>query len=108
MTFGKRLKTARKEKGLTQKELAALIHVKHNSISDWENDKNKPDIGTVELLCGILSITPSYIMGVKENDRPVLSADDAFIIKNYHLLNEANQKAIKNLMLDLIEAQNNS
>ena len=108
MTFGKRLKTARKEKGLTQKELAALIHVKHNSISDWENDKNKPDIATVELLCGVLSITPSYIMGVKENDRPVLTADHAFVIKNYNILTEANKMAVKNLMLDLIMAQNNS
>jgi transcriptional regulator with XRE-family HTH domain len=105
MTFGKRLKNARKEKGLTQKELAALIHVKHNSISDWENDKNKPDIATVELLCGVLAITPSYIMGVKESDRPVLTADDAILIKKYHLLSDENKKMVTNLIDAMIKMQ---
>lgn len=105
MTFGKRLKTARKEKGLTQKELAALIHVKHNSISDWENDKNRPDIGTVELLCGILKITPSYIMGVKESTPPMLTGADAVLLKKYHSLSESNKQVVLNLIDSLLTAQ---
>jgi transcriptional regulator with XRE-family HTH domain len=106
VTFGKRLKTARKEKGLTQKELAALIHVKHNSISDWENDKNKPDISTVELLCGVLEVTPSYIMGVKETGTPLLTGADAILLKKYHSLSESNKQAVINLIDNLLNAQN--
>ena len=48
MTFGQRLRKARKERGFTQKQLADLIDAKHNSVSDWENDKNKPDPDTIE------------------------------------------------------------
>lgn len=66
MTFGEKIKKARKEKGLTQKQLASLINVKHNSISNWENNQNKPDPDTIELLCGALSMTPSYLLGWDE------------------------------------------
>ena len=61
MTFGDIIRNARKEKELTQKELAEMINAKHNSISDWENNKSKPDIGTIELLCGVLGISPNLL-----------------------------------------------
>lgn len=56
MTFGEKIKQARKTLGLTQRQLADIIGAKHNSISDWENDKNKPDPDTIELLLGALKI----------------------------------------------------
>ena len=68
MTFGEKIRKARKDKGLTQRELAKLINAKHNSISNWENDQNKPDPDTIELICGVLDITPSYLMGFNEPD----------------------------------------
>ena len=61
MTFGQRLRTARKNKGLTQKQLADMIHAKHNSVSDWENDKNRPDPDTIEYICGALDISASFL-----------------------------------------------
>lgn len=57
MTFGEKLREARKVNGFTQKQLADKISAKHNSVSDWENDKNKPDPNTIELICGVLKIT---------------------------------------------------
>ena len=42
MIFSERLKTLRKEKKLTQKELAEQIGIKRNSYSDWENNKTSP------------------------------------------------------------------
>ena len=61
MSFGNNLKKARVSKGLTQKELAEKIGARHNSISNWENDQNKPDPDTIEVLCGVLEITPNYL-----------------------------------------------
>lgn len=61
MTFGDRLRKARKDKGLTQKQLADLIGAKHNSISDWENNKNRPDSDTIEYICGALEIPVSRL-----------------------------------------------
>ena len=39
MSLGEKIKEYRKKKNMTQKELANLIGAKHNSISDWENNK---------------------------------------------------------------------
>ena len=37
MNFGEKLRQARKNCRLTQKELAEAVGAKHNSISNWEN-----------------------------------------------------------------------
>lgn len=64
MTFGERLRCARKEKRLTQKELAAKINAKHNSISNWENNQNMPDPETIQNLCWALDVQPNYFFSV--------------------------------------------
>ena len=69
MTFGERLRRARKEKKLTQKELALKINAKHNSISNWENDQNMPDPDTIQKLCWALDVQPNYFFSV-ENSLP--------------------------------------
>ena len=60
MTFGCKLKEARKMKGYTQKELADLIGATNTAVSNWENDINKPDMDMIESLCGALSVSPKY------------------------------------------------
>ena len=82
LTFGEKIRKARKEKGLTQRDLAKLINAKHNSISNWENDQNKPDPDTIELICGVLDITPSYLMGFDKID---------YYLSDYNVLLETNE-----------------
>lgn len=65
MTFGQRLRSARKEKKLTQKELASKIQAAHNSISNWENDQNMPDPETIQNLCWALDVQPNYFFNVE-------------------------------------------
>lgn len=85
LTFGGKIKEARKTIGLTQKQLAGLIGAAHNSISDWENDKNKPDPDTIELLCGVLKITPNYLLASSEDD---FSPKEKLLIRKYRLVSE--------------------
>lgn len=61
-TFGSRLRCARKENRMTQRELADQVGAKHNSVSDWENDKNMPDPDTIVLLCEVLNLRPDYLL----------------------------------------------
>lgn len=68
MILGEKIKSARLAKGLTQHQLADLVNAKHNSVSDWEKDKSKPDMDTFELLCGVLDVTPNYFMGNKSDE----------------------------------------
>lgn len=66
-SFGANLREARKKKKLTQRQLADAIHAKHNSVSNWENDQNKPDPDTIELLCGVLDISPNDLFHTNNN-----------------------------------------
>ena len=91
LTFGEKIKEARKMQNLTQKQLAEIIGAAHNSISDWENNKNKPDPDTIELLCGALKITPNYLLK---------SSDDGFspvektMIRKYRDLDPHGKKMV--------------
>ncbi len=44
MKFSEQLKTLRQQHHLTQQALADDLHVSRQAISNWENDKNMPDI----------------------------------------------------------------
>lgn len=83
LTFGNKIREARKTQNLTQKQLAEAIGAKHNSVSDWENDKNKPDPDTIELLCGVLKVTPNYLLKSSDED---FSPKEKQIIKKYRSL----------------------
>lgn len=50
LSFGERLKLARKEKKLTQKELAKKLGVDHTTISHWESNKHEPGIENLKKL----------------------------------------------------------
>lgn len=38
------IKEKRKEKNLTQQQLADILHISRQSISNWENNKSFPDV----------------------------------------------------------------
>ena len=95
MTFGEKLRQSRNAKRMTQKELATEVGAKHNSISDWENDKNRPDPDTIELLCGVLGITPNYLLNASDDD---LSLPEKNMIKKYRALNSDSQKYVSEVI----------
>jgi repressor LexA len=68
-TLGEKIKKARKNKGFTQKELAALVKSSNTAVSNWEKDLNKPDVDTLELLCWALDVSPKYFLDTKISDR---------------------------------------
>ena len=59
--FGKQLKQAREEKGLTRLELASLIGVQYYNISDWETNRSEPSFSLLIKLCKVLDTTPNEI-----------------------------------------------
>lgn len=95
MTFGEKIKSARVVCGLTQKELAEKIGSKHNSISNWENDQNKPDPDTIGLLCGVLGISPSYLLSDAEQMRNFSDPQEMIILNKYHNLDAHGKKIVK-------------
>lgn len=55
--IGKQIKKYRIERNLSQDELAEKVYVSRQSISNWENDKNYPDMQSLLLLSTLFEIT---------------------------------------------------
>ncbi len=112
-TFGSRLKNARQAKNMTQKELAAKIGAKHNSISNWENNQNKPDPDTIELICGALNIEPNYLLMSdvqlsKRNDRLIAYATQLYgkeLLASFDRLDDINKKKVVTYSARLLSLQ---
>jgi len=64
MEFGKNLKELRKEKGLTQTELASFLCTTQDSISLWELGKSFPDIPTLIKICKFFDVSTDFILGL--------------------------------------------
>ena len=63
---GKRIQLLRKERGWTQKELAARISVTDKSVSKWERGLNYPDMATLEPLATALDTTVAALLGIED------------------------------------------
>mgnify|MGYP005783589299 CR=1 FL=1 len=50
MEVGKQIKRFRRDLKLSQEELAGKIFVTRQTISNWENGKNYPDVNSLVLL----------------------------------------------------------
>ena len=64
--FGERLKELRTEKGLTQKQLAALFNVSGNTVHCWECDKQEPSMAMLLALSAYFGVSLDYLVG-KDN-----------------------------------------
>ena len=60
--IGNYIAKKRREKNLTQEQLAEKLGVSNKTISKWENGKCMPDYGIIEQLCKELSVTLSELM----------------------------------------------
>ena len=61
---------ARKEKGLTQRELAEKVYVSVQAVSKWELGKNFPDLSLMEPLSDILDLTVSELLAGERGEAP--------------------------------------
>lgn len=66
MSFGENLKLARKQRNITQEELAEQLGVSRQAISKWESDTGYPETEKLLLLSKSLNISLDYLM----NDAP--------------------------------------
>lgn len=55
--MGKFISEARKEKGLTQKDLASKIYISDKAVSKWERGLSFPDIELLESLANVLDVS---------------------------------------------------
>ena len=67
MTLGERLKKLRENMDLEQKDVANMIGVKNNTLSQYESDNRKPDYDTLQRLAKLYNVTIDYLVTGKES-----------------------------------------
>ena len=60
--IGKFIAKCRKEKSMTQSELAEKLGVTDKSVGNWENGRNMPDLSIFKPLCNELDISLNDLM----------------------------------------------
>lgn len=77
MQVGKQIKKYRTETKLSQDELAGKIFVSRQTISNWENDKNYPDLKSLLLLSSLFDVSlDTLIKGDLEEMKEKIKAED--------------------------------
>jgi transcriptional regulator with XRE-family HTH domain len=67
MTWGKRIAAARIAVGLTQEELAALVHVVQSAVAGYETERSKPNIAMFIKIAAATGVSPCWLaFGVGE------------------------------------------
>ena len=91
----------RKEKNLTQMQLAEILGVSNKTISKWENGNCMPDYSIIKPLCKELGITVSELMDGEEKDNTPENAEDMrimLLLRRVHNLEKQN-KAIYGFLI---------
>ena len=65
MKFNENLKRIRKERGMTQVQLAAAIGAGVHTVKMWESGKHKPNIGIINKMCDILEVSAAELCGLE-------------------------------------------
>lgn len=73
MKTGKKIAEARRDKNLTQEQLADMLQVTRQSVSRWESDLAYPEMEKIILLSEILGVSCDYLLKDVEAKAEVLS-----------------------------------
>ena len=78
--FGESVRRLRREKGLTQEQLAARLNVSFQTISKWERDESYPDITMLPVLAGFFGVRTDDLLGIDkaENEKHIQELLDYF------------------------------
>ena len=83
-TLNERIKQLRKEKGLTQSQLADLLGVTDKAVSKWEIGETNPDISLLPKMSEIFNVTLDYLLVGKKEEK--ISIDDMDAAKRLHYI----------------------
>lgn len=68
ITFGDKIKDLRKEKNLTQKELAQALSITISTLSHWECDYQEPSFKDLVLLASYFCVSTDYLLGTTDDN----------------------------------------
>jgi len=92
MNFGEKIKNAREDMDLSQRDIANLIPMNQSNYSKIERELQEPNLHQLQRICQILNLDPRYLLDLGEYTSITLK--DMALLKDIKLLieNHAHKK----------------
>lgn len=103
-----RIKELRKQKGLSQTELAHALSLEQTTISSYEQEKTEPNISTLIKLADYYNVSLDYLCGrVWHNQIGYIPDDKKDLVNLVLQLNELNTIRATSYIAGMLAIQNN-
>lgn len=80
----------RKERGLTQEELATRLGISFQAVSKWETAQTMPDLSLLPELCRTLQVSVDKLLGYVSQDQPITIYEEEYKTENFYWGTEPN------------------
>lgn len=101
--LGKRLKQLRRERNMTQQELAKIASVHYTHISKYEAEKSMPAVDTLRRLAEALSTTTDFLMDGATEDNAKARLSDKALLQRFAEVEHLPERE-KAIILELLDA----
>jgi tellurite methyltransferase len=81
----------RKERGLTQEELAQVLGLSFQAVSKWENAQTMPDISLLPQLSRTLEVSIDKLLGYVSRDKTITIYEEEYKTQEYYWGTEPNK-----------------
>ena len=102
-----KIRELRKEKGITQEQLADIIKVKKYTIGDWERNRTEPNINTLIAMADYFEVSTDYLLGRSDETGIVrsnanLAPDEAELLDLYRQMSFQDKNQLKGFAKALV------
>ena len=103
-----RLKALRKREHMTLEDVAALIGVSYQTISNWEKGATEPDINSIKKLASYFKVTTDYLLEQDNDEAYVLDIFKKLEYLDKDELLNVTKSIITNLLGNLSHSENHN
>lgn len=97
--IGQTVRNLRKQKRISQTELAKILHVSQQTITAWETGKAEPSSSAVSNLADYFNVTTDYLLGRPESRQQTISeAIDTAMANDGKELDQHDKDVIKSII----------
>ena len=98
--FPERLKQLRKEKGMTQIDLAKALDISGGTVAMWETGKRKPSFEMFDKLTTLFDRRLDYILGSSDDDSSLIKENESDMLGDWVVQEEYEDVIRKYSILD--------
>lgn len=102
-SFGAVICKYRKKHELSQPELAEIMKVSRNTITNWENNRVRPDVDTIRDLCCTLGIPLNELFGIQTEHET--TSHERIILYQYRNLSPLGRCIVDRMVSSVMEEE---